>query len=80
MLRLLERVRRHRLFVEYLNDPEKFTPRIGDLAEMLRCRVDADQYVWDKRFESLYNQAQLARQPDLVAFLDRCQRFQRSQA
>ncbi len=79
ILRSLERVRKHPLFLEYQSDPGSFTPRIGDLAEMLRCRVDAEQFVWNKRFESLYNQAELAHQKDLVAFLDRCQGFQKSQ-
>lgn len=80
ILRALDRIRRHALFIEYLIDPGSFVPRIGELAELLRCRVDADAQVWTKRFEGLHNQAQLAQQPDLEAFLTRCQHFQKSQA
>ncbi len=71
--RALKRVREHSLFYEYLDNPEAFVPQIGDLAELLRCRVDADEQVWGKRFGTLRNQAELAEQRDLLAFIDKCE-------
>jgi len=48
-------IRNHALFQEYLDKPEGFSPTLGGLGELLRCRVDAEPPIWRQRFESLRN-------------------------
>lgn len=69
----LRRVKESTLFRDYVANIEGFVPRIGELAELLRCRVDAEEHVWSKRFATLRNQAQLAEQADVLAFLHKCE-------
>ena len=71
----LSRVRKHILYKDFIDQPSSFVPSLGSLAELLRCRVDAERAVWYKRFESLRNQALLAQQQDIVDFVDACQKF-----
>lgn len=73
LLRSLARVRGHRLFEQFQGDRESFVPPLGELAELLRCRVDSDEEVWHSRFATMRNQAELASQADLAAFLERCE-------
>jgi len=72
-LKSLQRVRQHRLFKVYRDNPNNFGATLGDLAEMLRCRVDSDEQVWSSRFRSLRHQAQLTKQVDISEFLERCE-------
>jgi hypothetical protein len=71
--RALHRVTQSALFQDYLSNREGFVPQLGALAELLRCRVDAENHVWSKRFATLRNQAQLARQNDVLDFLEKCE-------
>ena len=71
----LSRVREHVLYKNFKDQPNGFVPTLGPLAELLRCRVDAERVVWHKRFESLRNQALLAKQLDIIDFVDVCQKF-----
>lgn len=75
ILQKLSRVRKHVLYKDFIDQPSSFAPSLGSLAELLRCRVDAERAVWYKRFESLRNQALLAQQRDIVDFVDACQKF-----
>jgi hypothetical protein len=75
LLQKMARVRNHSLFKEFQEQREDFTPSIGSLAELLRCRVDADGHVWEKRFSALRNLAQLAEEEDVLEFIGICQRF-----
>jgi hypothetical protein len=70
----LSRVKKHDLYKDFIDQPSSFVPSLGSLAELLRCRVDAERAVWYKRFESLRNQALLAQQQDVVDFVDACQK------
>lgn len=72
-LKSLQRVRRHALFVSYEDDPNNFAPTLGELAEMLRCRVDSDDAIWSTRFNSLRNQAKLSGQIAISEFLELCE-------
>lgn len=72
-LKSLQRVRKHPLYTRYEENPNSFAPALGELAEMLRCRVDSDERIWSSRFASLRNQARLAGQTSLLAFLERCE-------
>ncbi len=78
LLKKLTRVRKHHLFREYMEQPEGFVAAIGPLAELLRCRVDAEESVWQKRFDTLRAQAQLAEQNDVLSFLDVCKKHMES--
>ena len=54
------------MFEEFQRKRDNFEPKLGDLAALLRCRVNADSQVWTKRFASLKNQAQLAEEQDIL--------------
>lgn len=75
LLQKLSRIRGHGLFKKFQDQPAGFVPSLGSLAELLRCRVDAERSVWEKRFATLRNEARLANQGDVVTFLDICQKF-----
>ncbi len=74
LLRSLKRLHDSRLFRNYGESGPGFSPPVGDLAELFRCRVDADPAVWAKRFETFRVQAQAADQQDLCKFVDFCER------
>ena len=80
VLKQLGRIRRHPLFASFAKDPERFTPDIGNLAALLRCRVDADTSVWSKRLDQLRRKAKIAQQDDIVAFVDLCEAYYRTQS
>jgi hypothetical protein len=69
------KLRKHKLFREYLSKPQGYAPTLGALAELLRCRVDADTPIWKKRFDSLRNLAIQVDQQDVVEFLGVCASF-----
>lgn len=69
-LKSLDRVRRHPLFARFQENRNTFAPTLGELAEMLRCRVDSDDRIWSSRFESLRNQARLTGQTAILEFLE----------
>jgi hypothetical protein len=52
-LQQLARIKQHKLFAEYKTDPSNFEPMIGELADLLRCRVDAEERVWLDRLETV---------------------------
>jgi len=72
LVRKLARIRDHALFRDFQSRPDDFVPSLGALAELFRCRVDAEPSTWEKRFTTLRNQARLADQDDLLTFLDIC--------
>jgi hypothetical protein len=72
VLKELARVRKHPLFRDYLRRPGTFEPAIGDVADFMRCRVDAPANVWDERFDAANHRAILVDQPDVVDFLTKC--------
>jgi len=75
LLQKLSQVRNHPLFKEFEACPDEFAPSLGLLADLMRCRVDAEPIVWRRRFAALVNEAQMAEQHDIIDFLDRCHRF-----
>ena len=78
-LKFLGRVRKHRVFAEYRTGRQAFQPAIGDLADLLRCRVDADLSVWDDRLDRIRKHAVQAEQPELVGFAARVAEVIRSE-
>ena len=66
VLKELARVKKHALFLNYLRRPSAFEPRIGDVADFVRCRVDAPESVWLERFDGASRQAMLADQQDVA--------------
>jgi hypothetical protein len=72
LLKELARVRKHELFQRFTEDPDRFSAMIGDVADLLRCRVDADQEVWSVRFNTIRRQAEAAEQRDVVDFIAKC--------
>lgn len=74
LLRELKRVREHPLFQDFLADTEGFHAGIGQIAELMRCRVDAAPRVWQERFESMRTKALAAGQDPVAQFIDMCSR------
>ena len=72
LLKQMSKIRRHHLFVAYLESAQGFDPAIGDLADLARCRVDAPQSVWEARFDAMERKALSAGQDDVVDFVRRC--------
>ena len=68
----LRRVYSHPTWSEYNKEPDQFEPSIGDLAELVRVRVDAPADVWVSRFDELLGRASLIQDDVLVKFLGRC--------
>jgi len=73
LLRSLKRLRDSRLFQDFAKGRASFSPGVGPLAELFRCRADADEAVWDKRFSTFRKQARAADNADLCEFLDACE-------
>lgn len=72
LLQKLDRVRQHPLFQHFLEQPEGFVPSIGEMAELFRCRVDADQNTWDKRFNMVIGQANMVDDSNITKFVKCC--------
>jgi hypothetical protein len=73
LLKQLRRIKDHELFRRYVDSPTRFAPEIGDIAALLRCRVDASPAVWAERFEKIRTQALAAEQQEVVGFIVRCE-------
>ncbi len=70
-LQVLREVKRHKVFGMYSDNPERFYPSIGDLADMLKCRVDADDIVWKDRFERIRKHAVASGQEEFIGFVEK---------
>lgn len=70
-LKFLGRVRKHKVFKQYEDDTDRFYPTIGDLADLLRCRVDADEAVWRERFERIKRHALVSGQNEITGFVEK---------
>ena len=73
LLKKLKKVKDHKLYRDFVENENEFNASIGDLADLLSCRVDADPHVWRKRFDVLMNVAVSAEQDDVQRFLARCE-------
>lgn len=73
VLRRLRRLRASRLFAEFVDCPERFAPMLGQIAELLKCRVDAEPEVWRQRFDTIRRQAETSDQKDISDFINRCE-------
>ena len=70
-LQFLKRMRQHKVFALFVDNTEKFYPSIGDLADLLKCRVDADESVWSARFERLRKHAVASGQEEFILFVEK---------
>lgn len=70
-LQFLRKVKGHKVFAMYSDNPGRFYPLIGDLADMLNCRVDADDMVWRGRFERIRKHAVAAGQDEYIGFVEK---------
>ena len=71
-LQILSKVKQHKVFALYNDNPERFFPSIGDLADLLKCRVDADDIVWRDRLERIRKHAVAAGQDEYGQFIEKC--------
>jgi len=74
VLRQLKIIREHPLFFRYVDNPNNFAPAIGEIADMLRCRVDAEQEVWLSRFKRFELLSKSVAQQDVSDFIEKCQK------
>ncbi len=70
-MQVLSKVRRHDVFALYDDSSQEFYPSIGDLADLLRCRVDADDAVWRDRFERIRKHAVATGQDEFIGFVEK---------
>lgn len=80
VLKQLARIRTHRLFAEFVKKPADFSPDIGGLAELLKCRVDAPRDVWTDRLERIRRKARIAEYEDVLRFADACEAAYRAES
>ena len=71
-LQQLKRVKDHELYSRFLQEGDRFSPSIGEMAELLRCRVDAAPHIWEQRLQSIRRKAEVAEQGDVTRFVDIC--------
>lgn len=65
------RVRKHKLYAVFQRDRDGFRAPIGQLADLVRCRVDAEQRVWDSRFEKLRLVAAASEDDEFAEFVEK---------
>lgn len=65
----MRRIREHDLFAEFQSDPDGFRAPIGQLADLMRCRVDPDPSVWDRRLDKLRLVAAASEDAELIEFV-----------
>jgi hypothetical protein len=73
VLKQLKRVREHRLFQMYMDTPDRFVPSVGEIADLLRCRVDAEMGIWQHRFAKVRALAESVDQQDVLEFIAKCE-------
>ena len=56
-LKRISKIINHDLYDRYVQQPENFQPSIGELAGILRCRVDAPPDIWENRLFNLERDA-----------------------
>lgn len=72
-LKRLSKIVNHDLYNRYLRQPDIFYPSIGELAGILRCRVDAPPDIWEKRFFNLERDSKSADDNLLLeGFIKKC--------
>ena len=72
ILKQLKRVKEHPLFLRYTNQPTIFSPMIGELADLFRCRVDAEDEIWMQRFDQIRRQVEATGQKSISDFVEKC--------
>jgi hypothetical protein len=80
ILHKLSRIQQHGLFKQFLEQPEGFSPSVGEMAELFRCRVDADRSIWEKRFQGAVNLAQAVNDALILQFIEKCRASLQSQS
>ena len=73
LLKRLRRIREHALFSQYSDSPDRFYPMIGQIADLLHCRVDAGPEIWQSRFDKIRRQAESTDQQDILEFVGKCE-------
>ena len=68
-LKFLRRVKQHEAFKSFEASGDNFSPSLGMLADLLRCRVDADPDIWEERFDRISRNATVAGQEEILAFI-----------
>jgi len=72
-LKKLAKLRRHEVFQRFLDHPQGFAPQLGELAEMMRCRVDASAHTWGKRIGTFRALAAFCKDGEVLDFLSQCE-------
>jgi hypothetical protein len=72
VLRKLRRVTGHELWERFEQGADRFHASLGELADLLRCRVDAPPRVFEDRLSDISLQATTAGREDIRLFALRC--------
>jgi hypothetical protein len=72
VLKQLKRTREHSLFLQYTRQPSNFSPMIGEIADLLRCRVDAEDEIWMQRFDQMRRQVEATGHKNMLDFVEKC--------
>ncbi|MXX70206.1 MAG: hypothetical protein F4Y74_14760 [Gemmatimonadales bacterium] len=80
VLKQLRRIKEHQLFRQYRDEPDGFHAPIGQLADLMRCRVDAESPVWRRRFESARLVIAASDDEELIDFLRKLERSYQDQS
>jgi hypothetical protein len=67
----MRRIREHNLYHIFQSDPGGFRAPIGQLADLMRCRVDAEPGVWERRFEKLRLVAAASEDDEFAEFVSK---------
>jgi len=68
----LSRLQSHRLYKQFLSNSDDFNPSLGDLGELFRCRVDASQLTWERRFNTARILAEAVNEQIILRFIEKC--------
>ena len=68
--RVLGRIRKHPLYCAFEEKGADAELPLGEMADLLRCRVDAEKPVWSKRIDRIRATAQNASDQSILAFAD----------
>lgn len=72
-LKRLKDVTGETLFQRFLTEGNEFSPSLGEMARFLKCRVDANAQIWDRRLNDLKRLAIETNSADTLGrFVDAC--------
>jgi hypothetical protein len=79
LLRRVREITASDLFRAFQRDREAFAPGIGELASFLKCRVDANQNIWERRLGDIRRLSIDTAESEIGTFAEACSRAYEAQ-